>query len=774
MPVPSGDRLVELAKRRPVLLRAAGFALLLAALFADPLWTRRTFADRDLVPFFFPIEKAVHESWARLRIPLWAPEISFGRPLAANPNTGVFYPVRIAMAALPFLFSFKLFPVLHLWLAAMGMFALARFLGSSPAAAALGAIVYSLSGPALAEIAYPDFLPGFALLPMVVWAAGRLGRAGRRRDAALFGLLWGVDLLAGDVFTAGLALAGSLLLLWEESAAAERPRRLSLLAAATAAGTLLAGVQIVPALLLMPETARALGRFPLRYSLTWSVSPWRLAELAVPFPFGNRGAGDRVWGEALWSGKSAGFFNTLYAGSFAALALLVRGNRGRRFPRLLAAISLAAATFGSLLPRAWLDRPSPIPLRYPEKLMVGFLAALALWAADLFDGLRGNGGRRIALLPAGVGLLLLSAAGAVAAGPAATARFVDGHWSTIVHGGALAAQRLPGILAGSAGRWLLLSGFLFLWTKRRPRLAALVFLFVLADLDTVRRSFLFPDSEQVLFPAPLARAIRRRDPGRAFALVPLHDYYISPPSKTLVPDVDLPRVFLSSDLAAAFGVPYAFNDDYDASDLYRVDLARREIFRGGGRSPSLPSYLSAFSARWTAVEAGRRPDGFSRVAARAGPAWLLENTEALPRMRFATTVADVPGPRAAYGLIHGQQIDLSRVTVLETGSSAQREFSPGRLRVVRREPGDLLLRTETGGEARLLLARAWFPYRKILVDGAPAAAWPANLCWTALAVPAGIHTIHVSEELPGGSAGPLLTLAGAFCIILLAAGRRSR
>jgi len=76
--------------RHPALLFSLALAGLLLVVFRDPLLTNRGFAGRDSVNFFIPVEKAVHDGWRGLRVPLVMPEISFGRPLAANPNSGTF------------------------------------------------------------------------------------------------------------------------------------------------------------------------------------------------------------------------------------------------------------------------------------------------------------------------------------------------------------------------------------------------------------------------------------------------------------------------------------------------------------------------------------------------------------------------------------------------------------------------------------------------------------------------------------------------------------
>ena len=763
---------IEILRRRPALGFSLGVGVLLLLLFADPLLLPRTFARRDMTTFFFPIEKAVHESWRQGQVPLLLPEISFGRPLAANPNTGVFYPLRIAMAVLPFGVAFKLFPVLHLGIAAVGVFLLARFLGISPGGSAISGLIFPLSGPALSEIWFPDFLPGLALLPWVVWSAGRFGRDGSRRSAALFGLLLGIDLLVGDVFTAALAVLGGLLLVLQEPGARSAPASAGGLIAAAVPAVLLAGAQIVPALLYLPYTVRALGRFPLRVAFTWSVSLWRLLELVVPFPFGNAARSPNVWGDALWSGKSTGFFQTLYPGCLASGALFFfRPQKGKRVMIYgLIGISLSLAVAGFYFPNALLDRPSPIPLRYPEKLMAGFDLGAALLAGFAIDGFRRGAPGKLAGGALTIAAVLAAAFLFTRTHPEATARFIDTNWSR--HNlGAKGAASLPSLFASSLVPWLGLAGISLMAYRRRtgwPLLALAVLAF--ADLEAVRRQFTLTESSDALSRPPSADAILALDHGQAFGFLPFGDYTVRSDSRSRAESV---RSDLSSDFAAAFGVFYSFNLDYDVSDPYRVELARREIYRDGGQSPGLQKFLSGFSARSAIVEEGRMPNGFSRGGpALPGGNWAVVNPAAAPTFRFAPRVVEVADVREAYAFIHGDEADLSAFTIVESGRRRESVLATGSLRVFRDDPNRIALETSAPGPSRVIFPRAPLPFRSVKVDGVSAEAEPSNLCLSSIAVPAGTHEIIVQEDLPGGAAGPAMSVAGIVLLASLCVERR--
>ena len=77
-------------------LPALAFAALVVAAYATPLFVRRNFSGRDLIAYNLPMEKSIHDAYARGRLPIWSPYVSGGRPLVPNPNAGALYPVRAA------------------------------------------------------------------------------------------------------------------------------------------------------------------------------------------------------------------------------------------------------------------------------------------------------------------------------------------------------------------------------------------------------------------------------------------------------------------------------------------------------------------------------------------------------------------------------------------------------------------------------------------------------------------------------------------------------
>src|SRR5262249_9647346 len=152
----------------------------------------------------------------RGRWPVWIEEVSGGRPLLANINVGALYPIRALLAPISFPIAMRVYPVLHWALAGFGVMALLSMLDASLGARWVGAVTYILSGVGVSEMLYPNIQPGMTLLPWVVWSVARFPRTVLGASVAVTSLILGLDWLAGDVFTIGLAFVAAVFwILWE-------------------------------------------------------------------------------------------------------------------------------------------------------------------------------------------------------------------------------------------------------------------------------------------------------------------------------------------------------------------------------------------------------------------------------------------------------------------------------------------------------------------------------------------------------------------------------
>jgi len=766
--------------------RAAGvlfpgllFSLLVIGVYSDPLFFSRNFAGRDLAVYNLPMEKAVHDAWARGRLPAWTPEVSGGRPLLPNPNSGALYPPRIFLSALPFPAAMRLFPVLH-WIAAgVGMIFLLGSLGASRSGSWVGAVTYVFSGVGVAEVFYPHIHAGMALLPWILWAVHRPARSESGR-LLLLSFLYGLTFLAGDVFTIGMALVSAVLWILIETAREGRPRALATLAASLLAAALLAAPQIVATALWIPETNRAVLGMKLSESLFFSVHPLRLIELAIPFPFGANWTLENahVWGWPVFRGKAMGLFTTLYAGAFALIALAAsRRARGEgfRFGRVLFLLALAVSVLPSLTPSAWEKLSSPLPLRNPEKFSVALVLSLALLAGLTFDRLRAlPSSRRWPLAAAAV--LASLAAGSVlfpeAAGRAAA--WLTGASSRMIP---VASKKLPGALAEGGLLWVATVVALDQLRRRsRSSLALSLALLTAVPVAASRKIARTLPEERIFSRTPFARFLERADPHGAYRT--LGESLYRPPSPLLYrwaesshEYTEIQRRMWIHHFPALWGRGLVFNHDFDSGDFARMESLRRLSVAASAYADSGP-FFGSLALRWGIRSRDQTPlSGYRRV----GGDWLQDWDElegALPAVRLASEWVEEENALAAVAalprLMEGQ-------IVLETGRRARGSARGGIVHLVKNEPDRLSVETVTSDPSWLFVLRGFWSHRAVLLDGRPVEYVPGQVAFSAVAVPPGRHRIDWREGVPGWAAsrwGPVFY--GLAAAVLAFSARRGR
>ena len=748
-------------------LPAVLLALLVVGLYADPLLTRRSFVGRDIVPYNLPLEKAVHDAWARGRLPVWWSEISGGRPLLPNPNAGVFYPLRPLLSRLSFPAAMRLFPVLHWILAGWGMLALARASGRSQAAAWVAAVSFAFSGVMVSEVFYTNFQPGAALLPWSLWALVRpsVRPIGRALPVAL---IYGAMLCAGDAFSLTLALLSAALWLLCETPPAERVRVAGPYALGLAAAAFLALPQILATVLLAPETRRVVGGVALGEALNFTISPWRLFELIVPYPFGPTWAMDLSldWGTHAFRH----FFTTFFLGPVALVGLFGgRGLplRGARFVRWLVLLTAALALIGHAVPAAWARLASPIPLRYPEKFMLGATFGLAMAAGIAVDRWLSRGTPRFAILAVS-GALALCALGACLA-PEEAGRFAVRAVGAPPAFAQMAGRDLPGALAEAGLCWVAtaLAATLLSTAGLSARAGALVLLTAI-PVAANRRVAQTAHEGTVFAPTSLARTLARRDPKGSFRALDESPY--RPPSSLL--DVSQRGDRAGSEYYRQSWFYYSpalwrrglvLNDDLDAGDLSRVESLRRVGSIAAAQRDSA-AFFASLALRFGVRFRDQEPvAGYRRFGGDAFRSW-DENPAALADIRLVSRWREATGPLEALSALARLSTDE---IVIETGRHAEGAAAAGTVELLERTPERLVVATRCEEAAWLFVLRGDWSYRTVEIDGRPAAVFPAQIAFAAVRVPAGDHRIEWRENAPGldvSGWGPLISA------LLLAAG----
>jgi hypothetical protein len=472
--------------------------------------TQRIFFVRDLSFFFWSRHLWLRHTLLGGDAPWWDPYVAAGQSAVADALNQLLMPITVAIRLLPSeVVAFNLWVALPLPIAALGTFAFLRTRKLPPPAAALGAAVFSLSGPTVSMLNTPNLSWSVAFLPWVLWSCQAQDARGRTRPVVI-ATTFSLQALCGEpvtwVATGVLATAAILRLKPEaahlqaardgdarESAASVFRRKVPLFGGLVA-GALLASAQLVPTL----RAGVRAHRGALATPDFWSLHPVALWDAVAPNVFGSyydAFLADLPWMAALNFGRDP-FFYSLYVGPIVLLLAAV-GTAGalRRnvFWAGVAVIAVAAA-LGGYTPFYPMLRdlvPQLMYFRFPVKYLVFAIFACAVLAADGWASIAGVPDRPApaAWLPRSVAVFAaIGLAASVALMFAPHAAWRGAHWlATSTHlkdpaaGAAFLVQSGPP-LAARGFALLLAAGVLIIAAERRRRLAAVVFVAACADL----------------------------------------------------------------------------------------------------------------------------------------------------------------------------------------------------------------------------------------------------------------------------------------------------
>jgi hypothetical protein len=145
--------------------------------------------------------------------------------------------------------------------------------------------------------------------------------------------------------------------------------------------------------------------------------------------------------------------------------------------------------------------------------------------------------------------------------------------------------------------------------------------------------------------------------------------------------------------------------------------------------------------------------------ARFGGDWLQdwdENSAALPDVRLAQGVVEATGPLPA---IDALSLLGPGEIVVETGRDGRYPARPGTVHVAEKSPERLLLDVDAPDPTFLFVLRGFWTHRTVRLDGRLVDPVPAQLAFSAIAIPAGKHAVDWRERVPGSEVsrfGPIL------------------
>jgi hypothetical protein len=761
--------------------RALPWLLPLVALLPDlaAALPRLSYFFRDFTVTFFPLRLFAARELAAGRLPLWNPYVHEGEP--ALPSL---YPPDLAIALWPSPEFVSWLLTLHLPLAALTAYALARELGHERPGAFVTGAVYALGGLAVSSLNLYVFLQALALAPLVALGLRRASRAGGR-GMALAALALGASLTTLAVeFVAQAVLAG-LALAW-----ASRPRLLPACARVGPALLLGAGIAAVPIALilgLLPETLRGAG-LGAEVRLGNALHPEAFLQVIVPGIFGSLSApGELWWGGRLFT-KGFPYFISLYVGPLAlALALVgLRGLERRLAAALLVPAGLglwfALGDWGGLAPLV-LGLPGLGSVRFPSKALLLPFLVLALLAGRGADRLRNGRGWR-GLLAATVVLSssLILLAGTILAWPGALLVVsdvsVDAAW--LARSVALECARAALVaLIGTGLAWAVRRG-----AMPPARAIPLLVVSVVVDLAAAHTGLNQQVPPSFFSPAPglLAERLDRLDGQRLFSLETerspaVHRFLAGRPMAPVTSSFLLHRRLLAPYTNVIDGVETALGKDLTSFALARPAELDPDDLDPARLAAILPQLRNAGVARILALDTLSAPGVSLRTSVPSGLAGLSLHLYALegagPRAYVACRAILAADARESLRLALAAPIEPRATVALESPAAA--DCSSGKARRVLDRPAQQAYEVELDGAGLLVMRDSWARGWNAVVDGRAAPVLRANGKHRAVPLPPGRHRVALTYDPRGLWPGVLACAASLVVVgILLVRGDRPR
>lgn len=703
---------------------------------------------------FVPWQRMAAEMWRAGHLPLWNPLLGCGAPLAANYQTGAFYPLYGLALALPAEVALGWTVALHLALAGLGMYAWARAAGLDRSPALLAGLALEGSGFLIARAGlFPSIAVTFPWIPIWLWRAERLAQSGRLRDGLWLGGALGLGLLAGHAQTAfyGLLLLGAYLAYRPSPLAPRNPQLVLHTTLALLLGLTLAAIQLLPTaeLLFLSQRAEGVDR---EVGLIYSFWPWRLLTLVAPDLFGNPGRGSGYWGYGNYWEDAAyiGLLPLLLA--VKAVAGLRRRNPWRNatlFWTLVAGCSLLLALGRNNPAFLWLFEHIPTfdwfqaPARWLAMTTVA-LAALAGVGAQ--EWRRGRATRRRGALGVVFGL-------------------------AAVLGGLTASHLIPGIpssfgpATARAGLTLAATGGVALWRTRGDRkdrpyewwwvAVGLVWIDLL-----VFGWGLVPSVDRALY-------IGRSSTGAALAANPVVERTFWPAEGHPEPGYALKfsryfrfdtfgprdlafwrslRETLLPNLGMLDGVPSANNFEPLQVGRY-ADVVRA--------TDGAPALLRAMGVTHLVTATAEAETHVTALPDPLGRAWVVPTARLVPPEEMLATLADPSFDPATEVLLEAPPTLNSQPAISNPQSAIRNSLPPS----LHDTPNRVTIRAVLDRPGYLVVADTWYPGWEALVDGEEAPLLRANHTFRAVYLEAGEHVVEMVYRPRSVRAGGMLSLA---------------
>ncbi|MGZ3309225.1 MAG: hypothetical protein ACXU8R_11965, partial [Xanthobacteraceae bacterium] len=357
------------ARRLPFVVTLAIFALA----FLLPAWPWLSGAVTipwDAKSQFFPQVQFLASSLARGEWPWWSPNVFAGWAQISDPQSLLFSPLHVLLAAFNSAVSLRAFDAVtfaYLFLGGVGIILFFRDRGWHAGGALVAAMAFALAGSANARLQHTGQIISLAYLPLVLWLVARALERSSWRAGLAAGAVAGLMAVGRDqvALLSLYVLAGFVLAHWltGEHPLARLRTSIKPVAAAAASATLIAAVPIMMTTLLAARSNRP--EIGYESAAGGSLHPVHLLQFAFADLFGAMDPSVEYWApqsllwDAAWGWPGLYLSQNMglvYAGALSLVAVISFGFiRGMAWAREIRFFTIAAGlmllyTLGSYTP----------------------------------------------------------------------------------------------------------------------------------------------------------------------------------------------------------------------------------------------------------------------------------------------------------------------------------------------------------------------------------------------------------------------------------------
>jgi hypothetical protein len=766
-------------------------ALLLLALLA---WWRVLFLkqwsfgiETDFIRQFYPARVYEVNSLASGTFPLWNPYVLSGQPFFASYQTALLYPPNLMMvggyALAGAAWTLKaqcFFVVLHLYLAGVFMYLLARDLDAGRAGSAIAAITFMFSGFMVAHAGHLNQVSSAAWMPLVFFLFNRSLTRRSVPYAVWAGVATAVALLAGhvqSVFYLCALLAGLVVLrAWQHHRS--EPDTSSIffgvgaLALMVGIGGGLAAIQLLPTYELIGLSTRT--RIPYSMAQTSSLPRYQVVNLLFPKFFGTE-PNNYYGGWLMW--ETYGYAG-IVSGVLAVVALL---RRKRAFVvflwiALLLSLVLALGPGGYLFTLLFKMGIFVNRFHDPARTLVVFAFATALLAGLGADHIVRNCsekyGRRYSSAVKLVGLLTALLLLLVAA---LSVFLLSRKGRAVENSLGFKAMILPAVLV------LALLCLLLLVRKLKVDPAVLaIWLVLLVAVDLLVMNVPWVTIE--INPKDIYNdAVASR--------------YVAAQPGVFRVETDAFTMYKSLDNGALYDLQKASGDD---SLVLKDYFDYREIifpqvgpgvqlslfYEGAVNSPMLDTLNDVYFMSRRPLHPKLLAEGKLVLQRYIGGIYVYRNKTALPRAWMSDAEA-FSNNRLVYDRLlatRGKGIRDTALVVMPEVAERSGEGAPvpavkGKVKVSKYSAQHIVLETDPSSKGLLVTSELYYPGWQAYIDGKKATTYKTDLMLRGVMLPGGQHSVEFRFSPGRMKAGAVISL-GVLALLLLYLGawlfRRSR